>query len=66
MSFFDSIIDIAAAPVRCADELIKDLTCENDNEEADAMLSILTFGGSSAVKGLAKSVKKAVEDLDDD
>jgi len=64
MGFFDSLIDLASAPIRCADELVKDLSGKNKNEEADGMLSIITCGASSVLKGVAKSVEKAAEDLD--
>lgn len=64
MGILSALADIASAPIRCADELVKDLTGNNKNEEADGMLSILTCGASSVLKGVAKSVEKAAKDLD--
>lgn len=67
MSLFKSLIDIASTPIRCAGELGKDLSSLTDirKDESDGLLSIVTLGTSSIVKGVVKSLEKAAEDLDD-
>lgn len=62
MGLFDAIKEIVSAPVRVAEAVRKDLTSD---DESDALLSVLTLGTSSAVKGIGETVKKAADKLDD-
>lgn len=61
MSVFKSLVTLASTPIRCLGELGKDLSSLSD----DRMLSIVTLGTSSIVKGVVKSIKKAGEELDE-
>lgn len=67
MSIFKALSTLAPTPVRCLGELGKDLSSLTDirKDKSDGLLSIATLGGSSVVKGIVKSLKKAAEDLDD-
>ena len=67
MSVFKSLVTLASTPIRCLGELGKDLSSLSDDrkDETDGMLSIVTLGTSSIVKGVVKSIKKAGDDLDD-
>lgn len=67
MSLFDSLVTIVSTPVRCLGEVGKDLSSLTDyrKDETDGILSIATLGTSSIVKGVVKSLEKAVEELDD-
>ena len=62
MGLFGALKEIVSAPVRVAETVRKDLTSD---DESDALLSILTLGTSSAVKGIGETVKKAADKLDD-
>lgn len=66
MGIFKSITTIASTPIRCLGEIGKDLSSLTDDrkDETDGILSIVTLGASSVVKGVVKSIKKAGEDLD--
>lgn len=63
MSLFDAIGELCAMPIRCAGEVVKDISGNGDNEECDFMLSLLTCGASSVVKGIGKSITKAYDKL---
>lgn len=63
MGLFDAIGELVFTPVRCAKELIDDVSGNND--EADAGLSIVTLGGSSIIKGVAKSIQRACDKFDE-
>ena len=67
MSLLKSIITLASTPVRCLDELGKDLETLVDDrkDETKGLLTIATLGTSSVIKGVVKSVKKAGEELDE-
>ncbi len=67
MGIFKSVITLASTPIRCLGELGNDLLSLTDcrKDEADGILSIVTLGTSSVVKGVVKSIKKAGEELDD-
>lgn len=67
MNVFKAITILATTPIRCIGELGKDLSSLTDirKDETDGILSICTFGTSSVVKGIVKSIKKAGEELDD-
>jgi len=67
MSVFKSLVTLASTPIRCLGELGKDLSSLSDDrkDETDGMLSIVTLGTSSIIKGVVKSIKKAGEELDD-
>ena len=66
MGIFKSITTIASTPIRCLGEIGKYLSSLTDDrkDETDGILSIVTLGASSVVKGVVKSIKKAGEDLD--
>ena len=67
MSIFKAITTLATTPIRCVGELGKDLSSLTDvrKDESDGILSIATLVTSSIVKGVVKSLEKALEDLDD-
>ena len=67
MSLLKSIITLAGTPVRCLDELGKDLETLVDDrkDETKGILTIATLGTSSVIKGVVKSIKKAGEELDE-
>ena len=67
MSIFKAITTIVSTPIRCLEEIGKDLSTLTDprKDETDGILSIATLGVSSVVKGVVKSIKKAGEELDD-
>lgn len=67
MGIFKSVITLASMPIRCLGELGNDLSSLTDcrKDETDGILSIVTLGTSSVVKGVVKSIKKAGEELDD-
>ena len=66
MSIFKAITTLASTPVRCLGELGKDLSSLSDTgkDESDGILSICTLGVSSVVKGVVKSLEKALEELE--
>jgi len=61
MGIFKAITKIAFSPVRAVAEIAKDISGNTSEEEQG--LSILTMGASSVVKGLAKSVKEASDEI---
>ena len=63
MGLFDAIGELCSMPVRCLVEIVDDFTGNNDDEVATP-LAILTLGGSSVVKGIAKTIEKANDKLD--
>jgi len=63
MSIFDAIGELCTMPLRCMNEVVKDLSDEGD-DESDKFLSLLTFGGSSIIKGAAKTIQRANNKLD--
>lgn len=63
MGLFDAIGELCTMPVRCLGEVVNDFTGNNDNE-MDTPLAILTMGGSSLIKGVAKTIEKANDRLD--
>lgn len=63
MGLFEAIGELCTMPVRCLGEVVNDLT-DNSDDESDKFLSLLTFGGSSIVKGVAKTIEKANDKLD--
>ena len=63
MSLFDAIGELCTAPIRVLGEVVNDFSGNSDNE-ADTPLAILTLGGSSVVKGIAKTIEKSVDKLD--
>ena len=67
MSIFKALTTLATTPIRCVGELGKDLSSLTDirKDESDGVLSIVTLGTSSIVKGVVKSLEKAGDDLDD-
>ena len=67
MKIFKALTTLATTPIRCVGELGKDLSSLTDirKDESDGILSIVTLGTSSIVKGVVKSLEKAGEDLDD-
>lgn len=67
MSIFKALTTLATTPIRCVGELGKDLSSLTDirKDESDGILSIVTLGTSSIVKGVVKSLEKAGEELDD-
>ena len=67
MSIFKAITTLATTPIRCVGELGKDLETLVDDrkDETKGILTIVTLGTSSLVKGVVKSVKKAGEELDE-
>lgn len=67
MGLLTAIIKIASTPIICANEIVKDVSGKNDGpyESSNAGLSICTLGISSIIKGVAKTVEKAAEELDE-
>ena len=67
MSLLKSIVTLVSTPVRCLDELGKDLETLVDDrkDETKGILTIATLGTSSVIKGVVKSIKKAGEELDE-
>lgn len=67
MTIFKSIKTLVSTPIRCLGELGNDLSSLTDDrkDETNGLLTLATFGASSVVKGVVKSIKKAGEDLDD-
>ena len=67
MTIFKSVTTLLSSPIRCLGELGKDLSSLTDDrkDETDGLLSIATYGTSSIVKGIIKSMKKAGEELDE-
>lgn len=67
MGIIKSLTTLVSTPIRCLGELGEDLSCLTDDkkDETNGILSIATMGGSSMIKGIVKSIKKAGEDLDD-
>ena len=63
MSIFDAIGELCTMPLRCMNEVVKDLSDEGD-DESDKFLSLLTLGGSSIIKGAAKTIQNANNKLD--
>ena len=66
MSLLKSIVTLVGTPVRCLDELGKDIDSLVDprEDETKGLLSVATLGTSSVIKGVVKSIKKAGEELD--
>lgn len=64
MSLFEAIGELCTMPLRCANELVKDVTNNND-DEMDTPLCVLTLGASSILKGVGKTIEKSVNKLDD-
>ena len=66
MSIFKAITTLVSTPVRCFGELGKDLSSLTDDrkDETDGILSLVTLGASSVVKGVVKFLEKAREELD--
>ena len=64
MSLFDAIGELCTMPLRCAGEVVKDISGNGDNEECDVLLSLMTCGTSSVVKGIGKTIEKSVNKLD--
>lgn len=64
MGLFEAIGELAAMPIRVAGELAKDVSSIGDFDDSDAMLALFTLGGSSIVKGVAKTIGKANSKLD--
>lgn len=60
MGIFKAITTLATTPIRCVGELGKDLSSLTDTgkDETDGILSVATFGASSIIKGVVKSIKK--------
>ena len=67
MSLLKSIVTLASTPIRCVEELGKDLETLVDDrkDETNGILSLATLGASSVVKGVVKSIEKAGEELDE-
>ena len=67
MSRFKSLTTLLTTPIRCLGEVGNDLSSLTDprKDESDGILSLCTLGTSSVVKGVVKSIKKAVEELYD-
>lgn len=57
MSIFKNLVTLASTPIRCLGELGKDLSSLSDDRKdgTDGMLSIVTLGTSSVVKGISAS-----------
>ena len=66
MSLLKSIVTLASTPIRCVEELGKDLETlvDDKKDETNGILSLATLGASSVVKGVVKSIEKAGEELD--
>ena len=64
MGLFEAIGELCTMPIRCAGEVVKDITGNGDNEECDVMLSLMTLGSSSIVKGIGKTIEKSANNLD--
>ncbi len=64
MGLFDAIGELCAMPIRCAGEVVKDITGNGDNEECDVMMSLMTLGTSSVVKGIGKTIERACDNLE--
>lgn len=64
MNIFKAITKIAFSPVRAVAEVVKDVSGKNSDDEQG--LAILTLGASSVIKGLAKSVKEASDEIFED
>lgn len=67
MSILKSISTLVSAPIRCLDEVGKDLStlADSNKEECRGILCLCTLGASSVIKGVVKTIKKAGEELDD-
>lgn len=61
MSIFKAFAKIAFSPIRAVSEVVKDVS--GDNDELSQALSILTLGISSVIKGLARSVEEASDEI---
>ena len=64
MGLFEAIGELATMPIRVAGEIVKDVSSIGDFDDSDGMLALFTLGGSSVVKGIAKTVEKAHNKLD--
>ena len=63
MSLFDALGELCTMPIRCLGEIVNDVTGEGD-EDVSQPLAFMTLGGSSIVKGIGKTIQKAVDKLD--
>jgi len=60
MGLFDALVTIATAPIMVAGQIVSDVSGDTDDEG----LWIPTCGISSVVKGIGKTIEKAIDDLD--
>lgn len=61
MGLFSALGQIVAAPIHIADTVVKDLKGDNDDVAQGA--SIASLGLTSVVRGIAKSIEKAADEL---
>lgn len=66
MSLFKAVTTLISTPIKCVGELGKDLSSLTDDKKdgLDGILSLGTFGASSIVKGVVKSLEKVGEELE--
>ena len=60
MGIFKGLAKVVLSPIRGVAEIGKDLT---DSESANGLLTIMTLGASSVIKGTAKGIKDGVEEI---
>lgn len=61
MGFLGAITKIAASPIKAIAEVVDDVSGQNGDD--GVFLSIATLGIGPAVRGIAKAVKEASEEV---
>ena len=63
MSFLKGLTKLVSFPIKAVAEIVDDLSANNSDESM--VVSLATLGISSVVKGTAKAVKEASEEIFD-
>lgn len=58
------LVKVALSPLKWVEELVKDITFNNSEEEG--LASALTLGVSSLIKWTAKWIQEGIEDIEED
>lgn len=58
------LVKVALSPLKWVEELVKDITFNNSEEEW--LASALTLGVSSLIKWTAKWIQEGIEDIEED
>lgn len=64
MNLFKTLTKVVLSPIKAVAEVVEDL--KGDNGDSSQFASIATLGISSVVKGAAKAVAEASEEVFDD